>query len=45
MNSPILSSWKGASLFAQGGEYKEHLVTKKEYEEYGSNICFRRFLA
>ncbi|CAG8470121.1 13404_t:CDS:10 [Ambispora gerdemannii] len=40
---PISYAWHGGSKFARTSEYREKLVTRREYLEYGSNICLRRF--
>ena len=40
---PSICTWHGASSIASSHEFKEHAVTKKEYEEYGHVICERRF--
>ncbi|CAO3614941.1 unnamed protein product [Mucor hiemalis] len=34
---PVLDAWKGAALFAQDKTKQQYFVTKKEYEEYGSD--------
>lgn len=34
---PVLDAWKGAAMFAQDKTKQQYFVTKKEYEEYGSD--------
>ncbi|KAI8988523.1 hypothetical protein BDF20DRAFT_337377 [Mycotypha africana] len=34
---PILDAWKGAAMFAQDASKEQFFITKKEYEEYGSD--------
>jgi actin-related protein len=42
--SPITCAWEGASAMASDKKlYKTKVVTRKEYMEYGSNICSSRF--
>jgi hypothetical protein len=43
--SPILCAWKGTALASQSKENEIFKVTKKEYEEHGSNICLKCFSA
>ncbi|CAO3597799.1 unnamed protein product [Absidia cylindrospora] len=32
---PLLDAWKGAAKFALSSSFKQHCVSRKEYEEYG----------
>jgi hypothetical protein len=42
--SPITSAWEGGSALASDKKtYGTKVVTRKEYMEYGSNICSTRF--
>eukprot|EP01126_Amoeba_proteus_P023857 TRINITY_DN2398_c0_g1_i26.p1 TRINITY_DN2398_c0_g1~~TRINITY_DN2398_c0_g1_i26.p1 ORF type:complete len:537 (-),score=135.03 TRINITY_DN2398_c0_g1_i26:109-1719(-) len=34
---PILDSWKGAALFCTRNDPTEYFITRKKYDEYGSN--------
>lgn len=42
-SDPILAAWQGCCALAESNEFSPRLVTKKEYEEHGSNICLKRF--
>lgn len=43
-NSPITCAWEGGSALASDKKlYGTKVVTRKEYLEYGSNICSTRF--
>ena len=42
--NPSFSTWHGASRFvSEVNDISPYRVTLKEYEEYGSNICERKF--
>ena len=43
--NPILSAWRGASIFATADDYATHIVTKEQYQEWGHVYCRRKFLA
>ncbi|PHZ16032.1 actin-like ATPase domain-containing protein [Rhizopus microsporus ATCC 52813] len=34
---PLLDAWRGAAMFGQDNTNKQYFVTRKEYEEYGSD--------
>ncbi|KAG0784336.1 hypothetical protein G6F57_012168 [Rhizopus arrhizus] len=36
-NNPLLDAWRGAAMFGQDGLNEKYFVTRKEYEEYGSD--------
>ncbi|TDH72368.1 hypothetical protein CCR75_003404 [Bremia lactucae] len=40
---PILAAWQGCCSLAKSDILSERIVSKQEYDEYGSNICFQRF--
>ncbi|KAL3657013.1 hypothetical protein V7S43_018061 [Phytophthora oleae] len=42
-SDPILAAWQGCCALAESNTLSQRLVTKKEYEEHGSNICLKRF--
>ncbi|KAE9314052.1 hypothetical protein PF008_g19577 [Phytophthora fragariae] len=42
-SDPILAAWQGCCSLAESDALSERLVTKKEYEEHGSNISLKRF--
>ena len=43
-DSPITCAWEGGSALASEKKmYGTKVVTRKEYLEYGSNICSTRF--
>jgi actin-related protein 5 len=33
----FLDAWRGASMFAQDESKQQYFVTRKDYEEYGSD--------
>ncbi|CEG69759.1 hypothetical protein RMATCC62417_05776 [Rhizopus microsporus] len=35
--NPLLDAWRGAAMFSQDNTNKQYFVTRKEYEEYGSD--------
>ncbi|ORE13530.1 actin-like ATPase domain-containing protein [Rhizopus microsporus] len=35
--NPLLDAWRGAAMFGQDNTNKQYFVTRKEYEEYGSD--------
>ena len=41
--SPITEAYRSAFAFASGPQFAEHLVTRAEYLEGGSNACRRKF--
>ncbi|RHZ87784.1 hypothetical protein Glove_30g18 [Diversispora epigaea] len=41
--NPITYAWKGGNNFITMPEFKEKLVTRSEYLEFGYNICIRKF--
>lgn len=41
--SPVTYAWKGGKSLAIEPSYKKFMVTKQEYEEYGSKITYERF--
>lgn len=40
---PVNSAWKGGSLLGRQPNFAKLCVTRREYEEYGSDICWLRF--
>ncbi|ETN01279.1 hypothetical protein PPTG_17402 [Phytophthora nicotianae INRA-310] len=42
-SDPILAAWQGCCSLAESGALTERVVSKREYEEHGSNICLKRF--
>ncbi|OWY98646.1 actin, partial [Phytophthora megakarya] len=42
-SDPILAAWQGCCKLAESDALLERAVTKKEYDEHGSNICLKRF--
>ena len=36
------STWIGGSILSQGQEFKNNLISKKEYKEYGSQIVHKK---
>lgn len=42
-DSPITAAWDGCARFAASAVCADRVVTKQEYDEYGSNICLQRF--
>jgi len=40
---PEFTAWKGAAQFTTTQDFHEMLVTRKEYFEYGPNICYRKW--
>ena len=43
VTSPILEAYRSAMAFASRPEFAQHVVTKEEYNEIGSNACLRKF--
>jgi len=41
---PIAASWKGGAILAETSTFDNWVVTKKEYNEFGDEICRRRFM-
>ncbi|KAF7980682.1 hypothetical protein HWV62_37119 [Athelia sp. TMB] len=42
-NDPIGETYRAAHTFVQHPQYADHLVTRAEYLEGGSNACRRKF--
>ncbi|CAH0485609.1 unnamed protein product [Peronospora farinosa] len=40
---PVLAAWQGCCSLAGSDALSERVVSRKEYEEHGSNICLKRF--
>ncbi|KAI9910522.1 hypothetical protein PsorP6_010225 [Peronosclerospora sorghi] len=40
---PILAAWEGCCSLARSNALSNRVVSKKEYDEHGSNICRKRF--
>ncbi|CAI5735728.1 unnamed protein product [Peronospora destructor] len=40
---PVLAAWQGCCSLAGSDVLSERVVSRKEYEEHGSNICLKRF--
>ncbi|TCD68340.1 Actin- protein 6 [Steccherinum ochraceum] len=40
---PIRSAYQAAVSFASHSSFSQHVVTKAEYDEFGSNVCRRKF--
>lgn len=43
IGSVVTCAWEGGSRFAQEDGYNKYIVTKEEYDEYGFNLCKRKF--
>ncbi|KAL4212085.1 actin protein 5 [Rhizopus microsporus] len=43
--NPLLDAWRGAAMFGQDNTNKQYFVTRKEYEEYGSDYLKEHGLA
>ena len=41
---PVTASWKGGAMFAELSTFDQWVVTKQEYQEFGDEICRRRFM-
>lgn len=41
--NPITYAWEGGALLSKNPEFKKLIVTKKDYDEYGHNICMEKF--
>lgn len=41
--SPVTEAYKSAYKFASSPEFTQHVVTRAEYAEYGSNASRRKF--
>jgi len=40
---PLLTAWQGGSRLACDPSFSSLCVTKQEYDEFGYNICIRKF--
>ena len=43
MRSPVTEAYRSALAFASQPQFEDHLVTRAEYLEGGSNACRRKF--
>ena len=41
---PLLSAWRGGSLFAASESFAAQTVTREQYREGGHSLCRRKFL-
>ena len=41
---PLLSAWRGGSLFAASEGFAAQTVTREQYREGGHSLCRRKFL-
>eukprot|EP00026_Physarum_polycephalum_P009843 Phypoly_transcript_09980.p1 GENE.Phypoly_transcript_09980~~Phypoly_transcript_09980.p1 ORF type:complete len:428 (+),score=30.54 Phypoly_transcript_09980:32-1315(+) len=39
----VTCAWEGGSIFAQSDTFSKYQVTKEDYDEYGTNVCKRKF--
>ncbi|CEG41167.1 Actin and related proteins [Plasmopara halstedii] len=42
-SDPILAAWQGCCSIAESDALSTRIVSKKEYDEHGSNICLKKF--
>lgn len=41
--NPVTYAWEGGALLSKNPEFKKLIVTKKDYEEHGHNLCMDKF--
>ncbi|XP_071500299.1 actin-related protein 6-like [Diadema antillarum] len=41
--SPVTYAWEGGKIMTESKEFAKLIVTKKQYDEEGQNICFDKF--
>ena len=41
--SPVGYAWRGGVYMSQDADFYTSVVTKEEYDEEGSHICYERF--
>jgi len=44
-DKPITTTWRGGAIFAEAADLPQWMVTKEEYDEFGDELCRRRFMA
>ena len=43
LSSPVTEAYYSGAAFASQAEYTNRTVTRAEYQEFGSNVCRRKF--
>lgn len=43
--NPVTAVWRGGSILGATADFADWVVTKEEYDEFGDELCRRRFMA